>query len=261
MASITRRALTLCTLVLFGAMTWPLAGQSLAQDTAAGKRDEKAMAVLQAMSDYLGKAPTLSFRAHTFFDVVQESGIKIKMARQLELSLKRPNQIQAEMLDDAGNAGSVWYDGSKLTVWRRSDNEFMTLELAADTDKLLDELTDKYEFQIPIADILYSQVSKALGENLMSSEYIGMRTVDGVQCHLVSFESEGADWQMWIQADSTPVPRRFVIDYVTAEHQPQFMAQLDAWSVGGEIDSSQFTAVVPDSVKKVEFGKASDAQR
>jgi hypothetical protein len=188
--------------------------------------------------------------------VVQKSGIKFKAAREVELSLKRPNQIHAEMLDDAGNAGSVWYDGSKLTVWRRSDNEFMTLELAANTDQLLDELIDKYEFQIPIADLLYSQVSKALGENLISSEYIGMRVVDGVPCHHVSFESEGADWQMWIQADSTPLPRRFVIDYVTTENQPQFMAQLDAWSVGREFDESDFKVVLPQDVKQVEFGKA-----
>ena len=259
MASIIGRTLVVCSTMLFATATWPLAGQSLAQDSASGQRDEKAMAVLQQMSDYLASAPTLSFRAHTFFDVVQKSGIKTKVAREVELRLKRPNQIHAELLDDAGNAGSVWYDGSKLIVWRRSDNEFMTLELSANTDQLLDELTDKYQFQIPIADLLYSQVSKALGDNLMSSEYIGMRLVDGVPCHQLSFESEGADWQMWIQADSTPVPRRFVIDYVATEGQPQFMAQLDAWSVGGELDNSHFKVAVPTSVKQVEFGKATPA--
>jgi hypothetical protein len=132
----------------------------------------------------------------------------------------------------------------------------MTLEFTGDTDKMLDELIDKYEFQIPLADLLYSNVSRAIGETLISSQYIGLRTVDGVQCHLISFESDGADWQLWVEADATPVPRRFVIDYVTAESQPQFMAQLDAWSLGGEYEDYTFKAVMPEGVKQVEFSKA-----
>ncbi len=221
---------------LLAAGSWSLVGETLAQDSQTGRRDEKAMAVLQGMSDYLSKEQTISFRARTFFDVVQEDGIKVKTAREADVILKRPNHLQVNTLDDTGTAASAWYDGSKVTVWRKSANEVMTLDFTDDTDKLLDELIDKYEFQIALADLLYSDVSKALGENAISSEYIGLRMVDGVQCHLISFESDGADWQMWVEADKSPVPRRFVIDYVIAEHQPQFMAQLDAWSVGGEFE-------------------------
>jgi hypothetical protein len=34
------------------------------------------------------------------------------------------------------------------------------------------------------------------------------------------------------------------------------MAQLDAWSLGGEYEDSRFTAIVPEGVKQVEFQKA-----
>jgi hypothetical protein len=246
--------LIVCTAALLA--TWPVAGQALGQDNQTGGRDEKAMAILQGMSDYLSKATTLSFHAHTFFDVVQKGGIKVKTAREVDVNLKRPNLVEADSLDDTGAAISLWYDGSKLTVWRRSSNEFMALDFAGNTDKLLDELSDKYEFQIPLADLLYSNVSGAIGETLISSEYIGIRKVDGVPCHLISFESDGADWQLWVEADSTPVPRRFVIDYVNAENEPQFMAQLDAWSLGGEYEDYTFKAVLPEGVKQVEFSKA-----
>src|SRR5215203_1007363 len=186
---------------ILAVVVWPLVGQTLAQESKTGRVDEKAMTILQGMSDYLSKETTVSFRARTFFDVVQQSGIKVKMAREVEMNLKRPNRLYADTLDDAGVAISVWYDGSKLTVWGRSANEFMALDLAGDSDKLLDELIDKYEFQIPLADLLYSDVRKALGENIISSEYIGLRTVDGVPCHQLSFESDGADWQIWVEAD------------------------------------------------------------
>src|SRR5215216_4805615 len=254
-SSLIGRTFVFCLTLLVAAMAW-LVGQSLAQDGQPGARDEKAMKILQQMSDYLSKEETVSFRARTFFDVVEKSGIKVKMAREVEVNLKRPNHIHAELIDDAGGAGSVWYDGSNLTVWRRSENQYMTLKLSGSIDKLLDELVDNYEFQIPIADLLYSNVNKALGESIMSSEYVGLRTVDGVLCHQLSFESEGADWQIWIEADSTPLPHRFIIDYVTEKSEPQFMAQLDAWSLGGELEVSDFEVVIPKSVKQVEFAKA-----
>jgi hypothetical protein len=245
---------------LFAALAWPLVGQALAQDNKSGHVDEKAMAILQGMSDYLSKETTVSFRARTFFDIVQKSGIKVKMGREVKLTLKRPGKFYADTLDESGVASSFWYDGSKFTLWGRSSNEFMTLDFAGDTDKLLDELIDKYEFQIPLADLLYSDVGKALGENMISSEYIGTSTVDGVQCHQLSFESDGADWQIWIEADATPVPCRLVIDYVTEQGEPQYMAQFDAWSLGGEVEDSEFNEVIPEGVKQVEFKKASGEQ-
>jgi hypothetical protein len=137
----------------------------------------------------------------------------------------------------------------------------MTLDFAGGTDKLLDELTDTYDFQIPLADLLYTDINKALGGDIISSEYVGLRNVDGVPCHQLSFESGGADWQIWIEADATPVPRRYVIDFVTEENKPQFMANLDAWSLGGVFDDFTFKAAMPEGVKQVEFGKAAAAPK
>jgi hypothetical protein len=234
-----RSRIVICCAALLAATGWALGAPALAQDAQTGPIDEKAMSVLQGMSDYLSKHETVSFRARTFFDVVEESGIKVKMAREVELMLKRPRQLYANTADDAGGVISVWYDGSKLTVWQRSTNEFMALDFSGNTDQMLDELIDRYEFQIPLADLLYSDLMKSFGEHIISSEYI-----------------QGADWQIWIEADATPVPCRFVIDYVEEESQPQYMAQLDAWSLGGELEDFHFTAVMPEGVKQIEFGKA-----
>jgi hypothetical protein len=248
-----------CT-ALLAATGWALGGAALAQDVQTGPIDDKATSILQEMSQYLSTQQTVSFRARTFFDLAQESGIKIKIAREVELMLKRPQQIYASTLDDSGISIWIWFDGSKITAWQRSANEFMTLEYTGTTDDMLDELIGKYDFNIPLADLLYSDLAKSFGEHIISSEYIGVRNVDGVPCHQISFESQGADWQIWIEADATPVPRRFVIDYVTEEGQPQFMAQLDAWSLGGELEDHHFTASMPEGVKRVEFGKATGDQ-
>ncbi|WP_258123919.1 DUF2092 domain-containing protein [Mesorhizobium onobrychidis] len=106
---------------------------------------------------------------------------------------KKPDKGSLTTNEYAGVSASIWYDGSKLTFWRRSMNEFMALEFAGDTNKLLDELTDKYKFEIPLADLLYSDVSKALAKTATRSR----------------LRADGADWQLWVEAGSTLVPRRF----------------------------------------------------
>ena len=220
-----------------------------------GPMDDKAMQVLQGMSDYLSKAQTASFRVRTFFDEVRESGIKIKTARKGTVLLKRPNQLHVKSIADSGAARTVWFDGSKLTVWDRHVNQVKALDFKGTTDALLDHLSDNYQVNLPVADLLFSDVGKALKDSIISSEYLGERTVQGVKCHHLSFESTGADWQIWIEADATPLPRRFAVTYVDAKGEPQFLAQLDQWSIGGEADPSMFKAGVPDSAKKVPFGK------
>lgn len=221
----------------------------------AGPMDEKALQVLQGMSDYLTTAKTISFRAHTFFDEVQKSGIKIKVARKVRVLIKRPNQLRAVSISDDRAVRSAWFDGSKFTVSLAHANQYMELDFKGNTDALLDELIEKYEAQLPLADLLYSNVGQTFKESIISAQYLGMRLVKGVNSHHLSFESTGADWQIWIQADASPVPRRFAITYVNRPEKPEFLAALDKWSINGTADDSQFSASVPDGAKRIKFEK------
>lgn len=226
-----------------------------ARSEKAGPVDEKAMQILQDMSDYLSKADTVSFRARTFFDRVRKSGIKIKAARVNSILLKRPSHLHANSVSEDGSAQTIWFDGSKLSVWRRHKNEYMELGFKGTTDALVDHLDDKYGINLPVADLLFSNIGEALKANIISSEYLGERIVQGVKTHHLSFESTGADWQIWIEADKTPLPRRFAITYVNDKIEPQFLAQLDQWSLGEDVTGDRFSAAVPEKAKKVEFGK------
>jgi hypothetical protein len=226
-----------------------------AEEQKAGPMDEKAMQILQNMSDYLAGAKTLSFRARTLFDEVRKSGIKIKSARTIQVVMQRPNSLRVLAIADNGAARSAWFDGSKLTVLMRDDNQVKELDYKGTIDGLLDELIDKHEAHLPLADLLYADIAKNFKENLVSAEYLGIKLVKGIKCHHLSFESTGADWQIWIQADATPVPRRFAISYVNDAEKPELLASFSRWSIGGEAADDQFKASVPGSAKKVPFGK------
>jgi len=226
-----------------------------AQSEETGPVDAEAMQTLERMSTHLAQAKSLSFRALTLFDDVRESGIKVKSARVVRVIMKRPSSLRILAVSDSGGARSVWFDGSKFTVLQRDTSEVMELDFEGNIDGLLDELIDKHEAQLPLADLLYSDIAKGFKQNIISAEYIGTKLVDGVKCHHLSFESTGADWQIWIQADANPVPRRFVITYVTLPEKPELLAAFDRWSLDGDAADYHFMASVPASAKKVAFGK------
>jgi hypothetical protein len=202
------RKFTTIIAVLFVAGTFA-SDLAQSQEQKAGPMDEKAMQILQGMSDYLAGAKTLSFRARTLFDEVRKSGIKIKSARTIHVVLQRPSSLRVLSIADNGAARTSWFDGSKLTVLMRDTNQFMELEYEGNIDGMLDELIENHEAQLPLADLAYSDIAKNFKENLISAGYLGIKLVNGIKCHHLSFESTGADWQIWIQADATPLPRRF----------------------------------------------------
>jgi len=249
-SSVKKRLATalVCTLAT---LTAP--GLSWSQDQ--GLMDEKALTSLKQMSDYLAGASALSFRSSTFFDIIDKDGIKVKSGRQSDVIIKRPDKLYINANADDGSAATIWYDGEKLTYWRRDTNEAMSLDFKGTTDAMLDHLVEVYDIQLPLTDLLYSSVNKMVSDNIVSAKYIGARTVGGVPTHQLSMESAGADWQIWIEADSTPVPRRYAIDLTGQEHQPQFLATLDNWSIGREVDDYYFTAALPDSTKTTAFKK------
>ena len=195
----------------------------------------------------------MSFRVKSFFDIVRKSGIKIKAGRSSTVVLKRPKHLSIFSRGDDGTAATIWFEGEKLTWWQRSANKVMSIDFAGTTDEMLNHLIEKYDVQIPLADLFYSDINATFSADLKSAEYVGIRMIDGVRCHQLSFESPGVDWQIWIEADATPVPRRLVMDFIADESKPQYMAQMDSWSVGGEVADYNFAAALPEGVKQVEF--------
>ena len=243
-----RILVSICALA-FVAMSYSF---GLAQDSNA-PIDEKAIATLKEMSNYLGESQTMSFHINSYFDMVQKAGTKIKVNRASKVLLKRPNQLNIQAEGDDGSAVSIWYDGSKLTMWMRDINQVMSDDIEGTTDAMLDHLIDKFDVQLPLSDLFYTDVSTSLTKEIESATYVGIRLVDGIKCHHLFFRSPDVDWQIWIEADATPVPRRFAMDFIGEDNDPQYMANMTSWSIGGELGDFNFVAAVPESVKKVDF--------
>ena len=86
-----------------------------------------------------------------------------------------------------------------------------------------------------------------------SGEYLGVHQVSGVRCHHLVFSNPSIDWQIWIEADGQPVPRKFVISYKRTAGHPQFIAQMSDWNFSPRLPESTFNFKAPSGYELIKF--------
>lgn len=247
--------LAACRRALTGALSVSLLVMAAAAAAQHPKADiqPKAAEVLKAASDTLASARMMTFRASTFYDVVEASGIKTKVVKQTRFFVKRPDRLHVRAQRDDGAQRYVWFDGKTLVRYEPGTNTASRMDAPKTLDALLDHLADGYRVSLPLADLLYADPSAAFSEHLLSGAYLGKRLVDGVWCHHLSFESDAADFQLWITMGDRPLPRRFAVTYVEEPGEPELEATLSDWDLNAYLDDGMFHATPPKDAKEVSF--------
>ncbi len=233
-----------------------LSGAAATLSHAAESFDAEAMEVLQAMSKRLGSAKSLRVRSTSLYDVVQPGGIKVKIGQQVQVFMKRPDKLHVRLQRDDGAQRYLWYDGRGVAFFDAGRNAYSRVAAPASIEPMLTELETKYAVTAPLGDLLHRDSFAEFKKNMISAAYLGKRLVDGVLCHHLSFESVAADFQLWVTADDTTLPKRFAITYVEQEGEPAFLAMLDNWDLAPYLDEGMFHFHPPLDAESVPFRPA-----
>ena len=243
----------LVTIVLI--LGFGVATETAAEDTK-GYMDPLAMEVLENVSDHLSRAKTVSMKATSLYDHVLESGVIVTYAKDVTVYVQRPDKFLAIISGDNLSQRRVFFDGKSLVRVDVKKNTYQKLAYEGDIDQLLDYIIDNYDLQLPLADFIYNDIAGVMKESILSSEHLGERIVSGIPCHHLSFESTGADWQLWVQKWDKPIPRRFTINYVNIDGNPQYLGIFEEWRINPGFDEKIFTFTPPPGAKEVELKKA-----
>jgi hypothetical protein len=221
-----------------------------------GYMDPMAIKVLENVSGYLGKAKTLSMKATALYDHVMESGVIVTYAKDVEVYVKRPDKFLAIILGDNLQQRRIYFDGKSLVRLNVDKNTYQKLPFNGNIDGVLDHIMDNYDIDLPLADLIYNNIAGVIKESIISAEHMGERIVEGVPCHHLSFESTGADWQVWVQKWDKPVPQRFAINFVNIDGNPQHLGMFKEWRINPGFDEQIFTFTPPFDAKEVEIKKS-----
>ena len=233
---------------------WTVAATASAGESA--RIEPRAAERLQRMSDVLAKAGSLSLKAESLYDQVEEgSGVKVKRAVTQEVVLRRPDGLYFRSVRDDGKVREGRYDGKALTIVPEGGGAYARIDVPGTVDAMLDLVQAEYQVNLPITDLLYDDLYGRVKDHLLSGVHLGERTVGGEVLDHLSFETTGVDWQLWLERGDRPLPRRLVVTFVNAPGQPEYLTVITDWKLDPAVEEATFRLDPPADWRWIELPK------
>jgi hypothetical protein len=223
-------------------------------------RDPGAIKALERMGDYLRTLKAFQVRSETNRDEILDDGQSVEFDGVADMIVERPNRLRADVTSDKQQR-LYFYNGSTLSIWARRVNYYATVPAPPTIRELVDTLSDKYDIELPLADLFYWS-DRTSTADITGATDLGPSQIGGVTCEHFAFRQEGVDWQVWIQQGDYPLPRKMVIRTLTDEERPRFSAVL-TWNLAPSFNDAAFTFVPPPDAKRISLAevRAAAAER
>lgn len=212
---------------------------ALARADAGPSIDPDATRVLRDSTRFLAGLHRFSVRTTSTIELVLGSGQKIQFDHAARLSVQRPDRLKAERIGDLVDQ-QFFYDGRTLTLYNPDDRYYATLPAPGRIGEMLDFARDTLDIVAPAADLIYPNAYELLMDGVESGFVVGDSVIDGVRCTHLAFRAAHVDWQIWIQQQGDPLPRRFVITTRDVINAPQFAVSMPEWDLAPAFDESAF---------------------
>ncbi len=219
-----------------------LSGPAVAKDEATPAIDPAAIQVLERMGAYLRTINTFGVRASDTIDEVLETGQKIQLSSDIQLQVKRPNFLRANIETDRAASRQLFYNGKTFTLFSPSKKFYATVPAKPTIGEVLTNIEAKYGIAFPLADLYRWGNDPDDIAAIKAARFVGASKIDGQLTNHYAFRQEGIDWQIWIAQGDAPLPVKYVITTTDEPEQPQYTVNLK-WDTGSNPDDAMFTFV------------------
>jgi hypothetical protein len=214
--------------ILLGSLTAPATAQQADENPLL---DPVAMKKLQAFSDFMGKLDFFAFTAVNSFDELEPGGVRIKRFSKTEMVIDRPDKMAFHLNFDNSTSRKVWFKDGQITSASIEGKNYFRRQVPRTLDELFVHMEEKFNVSPPMADFLVSDIFAVHGKDLLSAIYLGERLINGRKLDHLSFESRGADWQIWLDVGEKPLPRRAEIEFFVGDATLQYSTQFLEWNL------------------------------
>jgi hypothetical protein len=229
-------------------------GEDSASAEAAIERivEPEATEVLRSMADALTAAKRFSLEAQITNETFLSNGQGIELATDVRVTLRRPNGVLVDRRTDKYHR-RLHFDGSTVVMDDVDQNLYATKELSGTVDDLLDALFERFGVNVPLADLVVRDPYTSLSQYADTVLYVGVSRVRGIPCHHVAFTNDVLDWQVWIQSEGPPLPRKMVLVHKDEPGMPRFSAFITKWDLAPDAPDSVFTFQPPAGAEQIEL--------
>ncbi len=213
--------------------------------------DPAAIAALQKRGAFLQTLPAIQVHSEMTTDDVMPSGQKVQYEGTVELKVRRPDRLTADITSDRKNE-RIFYDGKTFTVYQPTLGYFAAFNAPATLRELVDVLETKYGVDLPLADLFRLGTSPRQISAIQGARMIGYSTIKGAVCAHYAFHQADVDWELWIQEGAQPLPRKLVITTLGDKTEPQHTSVM-TWDLAPRLDEQTFVFAAPSNATRINF--------
>src|SRR6516165_2876004 len=156
------------------------------QNSTSSASEQRAMAILKNMSQYLAQAERFSVTIRDGYDAVQQSGQKVEFGELRKVTVSRPDHLRIEVERSDGEKGLVIFNGKDLTVYTADKNVYATVSRLGTLDQVIKYALDDLKIRVPLAMMLLSTLPTELDKLVVSADYVETTTITDVPCDHVA---------------------------------------------------------------------------
>jgi hypothetical protein len=256
-----RCSLLFCLAVVLTCSLCAAAPPATAPTTAPAGVDPRADQYLRKMGETLAGAKRFSFRAHDMTDQTLEDGEKVQISRTLDINVRRPDGVYADIIGDEMDLHFV-YDGKRVLLVNRRTKTFALHDAPPNNiDAMFDFIASRFGLTAPLSDLMFADPYATLIERARQGTYLGEHRAGDANCHHLAFRQEGLDWQIWIEdSPAGAVPRKLVITYKEQPGHPEFIALLDDWNFSPKADDAGYSTNPPAGMARKDLTPIDNAE-
>jgi hypothetical protein len=213
---------------------------------------------LRLMSDTLGRAHQLTFKAKRQLDAALVEGSNIAESADIEVAVSRPRMVRARLVSPAG-VRRFYADGQSISLLDESMKLYATVPVSGTIDEVVDALDEKYGFTPPLAEFVLNDPYQKFSKQIQNSVYRGKETVNGVECDHLGLTGQIADADVWIsRADH--LPQKFLATFKDRDGSPQLKVDFSDWNLAATLEESAFTFDPPKDAARITMAAAEDVK-
>jgi len=223
---------------------------SLAQ-TAASPVDPGAIQALNEMGAHLQTLKRFQVSTQLTGERVLADGQKLQHAATANLEVERPNRVRAVMISPRSER-QIIYDGKTVSLYTPAQKFYSTVAFTGTLGELVDKLQERYDVEVPLADLFVWGTPAAPLDKIESAMNAGQDFIGEDLCDHYAFRQGNVDWQIWIKSSGKPLPRKLVVTSRADDARPQSVSLID-WNLKPTFSDAVFRFTPPAGAKAIEI--------
>ncbi len=216
-----------------------------------GVYDERAVEVLDSLSNSVGELTSVSYTLNTIVQEKNSKGDIVEIINEHDVYMRGPNKMMVHTKGTRGEK-NFWYNGISFAYYSYLTNEYDTMAAPATILKTIDLLHKKYNIDFPAADFFYSTLTDDVLKNFDKLLYWGTNKIEGKKMDVISAYNKNITIQLWVDS-ANKLPIKFVILGEGKGNRERYEATFSNWRLNPQLPDIMFEYKPTSDAKKIKL--------